>query len=109
MSLRANEAQVAPATVVDRPLRCVWTNHPTHDRSCKSGIPAAVVAAAWRRELEQGAHRGFFHFTWHGGVWLAYGLDDGQIRGIYCPTHRTARNKRSSAPEDAAPPIALSA
>jgi hypothetical protein len=92
------------------PLRCVWSDHPTHDRHCRERIPAAVVISAWRGELERGYPRGdrFFHFAWRGGVWLAYGLLDGDVRGVYCPGHSAARDARSSVPDDA-PSIALTA
>jgi hypothetical protein len=89
----------------ERPRRCVWTNHPSHDHHCREKIPAAVVIAAWRRELERGhppADR-FFHFAWRGCVWLAYGLLDGGVRGVYCPGHSAARDARSSTPEEIYP------
>jgi hypothetical protein len=93
----------------DRQLRCVSSGYLSDGCSCGSSIPASVVAFAWRRELDHGrTHGGFFHFAWHDGVWLAYGLDDGRIRGVYCPTHRAGRDERSFAPEDAYR-IALSA
>ncbi len=87
----------------ERPLRCVWTNHPSHDRHCRERIPTAVVIAAWRAELERGHPRAdrFFHFAWRGGVWLAYGLLDGDVRGVYCPGHSAARDARSFVPDDA--------
>jgi hypothetical protein len=93
-----------------RPLRCVWTNHPSHDRCCQERIPTAVVLAAWRGELERGRVRGdrFFHFAWRGRVWVAYGLLDGDVRGVYCPGHSAARDARSSAPGEVYP-IALTA
>jgi hypothetical protein len=77
------------------PLRCVWTSHPDYDHCCRSRIPARAVTAAWHRELELGrACAGFFHFTWRGRVWLAYGMLDGSVRGVYCPAHRTRREER---------------
>jgi hypothetical protein len=79
---------------LDRSLRCVWSGHPTYDRCCRARVPAAVVSAAWRRELERGRHEGFFHFSWRGGVWLAYGLADGRVRGVYCSAHRAEREQR---------------
>jgi hypothetical protein len=93
-----------------RPLRCVWTNHPSHDRCCQERIPAAVVIAAWQRELERGDTRGdrFFHFAWSGGVWLAFGLLDGGVRGVYCPGHSAARDARSSTSGEVYP-VALTA
>lgn len=91
-----------------RPLRCVWTNHPSHDRCCHTGIPASVVAAAWNRERERVNADRFFHFAWRGGVWLAYGLRDGNVRGVYCPAHSAARDARSLATDEAYP-VALTA
>ncbi len=80
---------------VERPLRCVWTSHPDHQHCCRSLIPARAVAAAWRRELELGrTGAGFFHFAWRERVWLAYGLPDGSVRGVYCPSHRAEREER---------------
>jgi hypothetical protein len=77
------------------PLRCVWTSHPHNDVSCTSRIPVRTVAAAWQRELETGRTRaGFFHFAYRGQVWLAYGLPDGSVRGVYCPAHRAQREER---------------
>jgi hypothetical protein len=92
---------IARVGVVDRSLRCVWTSHPSYDRCCRSSIPAEVVLAAWRRELERGRVHGdrFFHFAWRGGVWLAYGLRDGRVRGVYCPAHSAARDERSFVPD----------
>jgi hypothetical protein len=88
-----------------RPLQCVWTNHPSHDRCCRERIPAAVVIAAWQRELERGHPRGdrFFHFAWRSGVWLAYGLLDGDVRGVYCPGHSAARDARTSTSSEVYP------
>jgi hypothetical protein len=81
--------------VIERPLRCVWTSHPDHEHCCRSPIPARVVTAAWSRELELGRTcAGFFHFAYHGRVWLAYGMPDGGVRGVYCPTHRAEREER---------------
>jgi hypothetical protein len=90
--------------------RCVWTSHPSHDYCCRAGIPATVVLAAWGAELERGRAGGdrFFHFSWRGEVWLAYGLRNGCVRGVYCPMHSAARDGRSFAPEEAHP-VALTA
>jgi hypothetical protein len=79
---------------LDRSLRCVWSSYPTYDRCCPAQVPAAVVSAAWGRELEHGHHEGFFHFSWRGGAWLAYGLADGGVRGVYCSAHRAEREQR---------------
>jgi len=82
-------------TTVELPLRCVWTSHPHHEHGCGSRVPVRVVAEAWDRELMLGRMcAGFFHFAWHGQVWLAYGMPDGGVRGVYCPTHRAEREER---------------
>jgi hypothetical protein len=102
--------RISRVETLDRRLRCVSNGYLSDGCSCESRIPAAVVVAAWRRELERGQRNGgFFQFAWRGEMWLAYGLDDGRIRGVYCPTHRAAREARSAPPGDAAAPIALSA
>jgi hypothetical protein len=86
-----------------RPLRCVASGYLADGCSCSASVPAAVAIAAWQRELERerpkdGAHDdlhdGFFNFAWRGGVWLAYGLPGGQVRGVYCPAHRSEREQR---------------
>lgn len=77
------------------PLQCVWTRHPTNDHRCAARVPARRAAGAWRHELELGGVRAdFFHFEWRGEEWLAYGLPDGEVRGVYCPTHRAEREQR---------------
>jgi hypothetical protein len=76
------------------PRQCVWTRQPTNDHRCGARVPAWRVADAWLRELELGAPAGFFHFQWRGEQWLAYGLADGAVRGVYCPTHRARREER---------------
>ena len=55
------------------------------------------MSAAWRRELDRRRVRAdrFFHFAWQDGVWLAYGLKDGRVRGVYCPAHSAERDERS--------------
>ena len=65
------------------PLRCVSSGYLSGGCSCPRTIPAAVVVAAWARELEHAAGERFFHFAWSGGEWLAYGLEDGLVRGVY--------------------------
>ena len=86
------------AACVQHSLSCVWSDAAC-GWSCASRIPKAVVTNAWRRELEAGAAREdrFFHFIWRGGVWLAYGLKDGRVRGVYCPSHNSERAERSHA------------
>lgn len=81
--------------LVVEPLKCVWSGLPGDERSCRSRIPASVVVRAWHREMHlKGAEEGFFHFSWRSGVWLGYGCSDGRVRGVYCPTHRAARESR---------------
>lgn len=95
---------------LDRSLRCVSSGYLSDGCSCRLSIPCSVVTAAWRVERERGGACGdrFFHFAWRGDVWLAYGLRDGRVRGVYCPTHRAERDEhaslnepRGSAPESA--------
>jgi hypothetical protein len=81
----------------DRPraLRCVSSGYLTDGCSCSSRVPAAVATLAWRGERQCGRpHEGFFYFAWRGGVWLAYGLPGGEVRGVYCPAHRSEREHR---------------
>ena len=83
------------------PLKCVWSGFPNYDRSCRARIPASIVRKAWHREMQlKGGEEGFFYFSWRSGVWLAYGLRDGSVRGVYCPTHCSERDSRES-PEEA--------
>ncbi len=86
------------AEAVELPLRCV-SSDPRDGCSCKGRIPRAVVEQAWCRELAtSGDHEGrFFHLIHEGGVWQAYGLGDGQVRGVYCPSHNSQRAARSRA------------
>jgi hypothetical protein len=79
-------------------LPCVSSGSPD-GCSCRSQIARDVVAQAWTRELEAGADREarFFHFISDGGVWMAYGLSDGNVRGVYCPSHNSQRAERSRA------------
>jgi hypothetical protein len=76
-------------------LQCVSSGYLSGGRTCPRTIPAAVVVAAWARELENAAGERFFHFAWGGGEWLAYGLEDGLVRGVYCPDHSAERDGRS--------------
>ena len=82
---------------VEQPLGCVWSD-PAGGWSCQSCIPKAVVMNGWNRELDWGVREDrFFHFIWRGGVWLAYVLKDGHVRGVYCPFHNSERAERSHA------------
>jgi hypothetical protein len=76
---------------------CVWSG--IDGCSCEQTICTDAVIAAWDRELDAGGAREdrFFHFIWEGGVWLAYGLADGDVRGVYCPSHNTQRAARTHA------------
>jgi len=82
---------------MDGLLRCVSSGYLADGCSCRATIPSSVVTAAWARELELiGAHEDrFFRFAWRGGVWFAFGLHDGRVRGVYCPKHSAARAERS--------------
>ncbi|HEY4824698.1 MAG TPA: hypothetical protein VIH49_06565 [Solirubrobacteraceae bacterium] len=86
------------AVVTELPLRCVWSGS-VEGCSCHSRIDRHVVAHAWQRELGASGDREarFFHFIWDGGVWMAYGLPDGEVRGVYCPSHNSQRAERSLA------------
>jgi hypothetical protein len=87
----------AQAPREDSQLRCVSSGYLSGGCSCHSTVPAAVVDAAWARETAYGgsADDRFFHFACEGEVWLAFGLADGSIRGVYCPTHRAERDARA--------------
>jgi hypothetical protein len=88
----------------DCPVRCVSSGYLTDGHSCGSTIPLGVVRAAWDRESERAGVRrdGFFHFAWRGRVWLAFGLANGRVRGVYCPEHAAGRDSRSFAHADTA-------
>ena len=87
----------ARVDALDPQLRCVSSGYLSGGCSCRSSIPASVISAAWAIELARGGARGdrFFRIAWRGGVWLAYGLRDGGVRGVYCPSHSAARDERS--------------
>jgi hypothetical protein len=89
----------------ERSVRCVSSGYLSGGCSCRETVPTAVVDAAWAREV---AHVGsaedrFFHFACEGEVWLAFGMSDGEIRGVYCPTHRAERDARARSGRTAAP------
>lgn len=89
------------AEPVGEPMKCVWSGYPDYNRDCRSRIPASVVIKAWHREIQlKGTVEGFYYFSWRNGVWLAYGLRDGGVRGVYCPTHCVDRDSRGSQGED---------
>jgi len=97
----------------DLPLQCVSSGYLSGGGSCPRTIPAAAVITAWARELEKASGERFFHFAWGGGEWLAYGLPDGLVRGVYCPDHSAERDERSfsygSREGAASAPVALGA
>ncbi|HWX95582.1 MAG TPA: hypothetical protein VNZ01_01935 [Solirubrobacteraceae bacterium] len=80
---------------VELRLQCVSSGYMSGGSSCPRTIAAGAVLAAWALELEKTAGDRFFHFTWGGGEWLAYGLEDGLVRGVYCPDHSAERDERS--------------
>ena len=82
-------------------LRCVSSGYLADGCSCRESVPAGVARAAWALELERAGacEDRFFRFDWGGGEWLAYGLRDGRVRGVYCPEHSAARAARSSGAE----------
>jgi hypothetical protein len=97
----------------DPPVRCVSSGYMSDGCSCPATIPSAAVKAAWARELDSSATAGdrFFHFAWDREVWLGFGLADGEVRGVYCPAHRAAREGRAAGFEAQhyAPPARLAA
>ncbi len=99
MSSFSDAAEIAPlhAPAIQNQLGCVWTGASSTGCTCQSNIPEEAVTAAWRRELEQTGERAdrFFRFAWEDGVWLAYGLKDGGVRGVHCPPHRAEREERA--------------
>jgi hypothetical protein len=94
--------------VGEEPMKCVWSGYPDYNRDCRSRIPATVVVKAWHREIQlKGTVEGFFYFSWRHGVWLAYGVREGGVRGVYCPTHCHQRNSRETQGEEPATPAPL--
>jgi hypothetical protein len=86
------------APVAELPLRCVWSGA-VDGCSCQARIQREVVTRAWQQELDASGDREarFFHFIADGGVWMAYGMSDGEVRGVYCPSHNSQRAERSHA------------
>jgi hypothetical protein len=94
---RIPAAESARLDAPDEPMKCVWSGYPHYDRDCRSRIPASVVTKAWQREMHlKGTEEGFFYFSWRSGVWLAFGIKDGGVRGVYCPTHCSERDSRDT-------------
>lgn len=98
--------RAALATRSERPLRCVSSGYLSGGCSCQASIPEGVVTTAWRRELAaaDGPRDRFFRFSWRDGEWLAFGLRDGRIRGVYCPAHSAERDGRATLCEVTAGP-----
>jgi hypothetical protein len=78
-------------------LRCVSSGYMADGCSCQATVPADVVKAAWAYRLgrRRAQEDQFFTFVWQGGQWLAFGLRDGRVRGVYCPEHSAMRAKHS--------------
>jgi hypothetical protein len=91
---------ITPARRFDHVLRCVSSGYLSEGCSCQATVPSSVASAAWARELERAPAREdrFFSFVWQDGRWLAYGLRDGRVRGVYCPEHSARRAQRTSEP-----------
>jgi hypothetical protein len=96
----ANAASSTEGDLVDRLLRCVSSGYLSDGCSCRSAIPSSVVSSVWASVLDRGGESGdrFFRFVWRGGVWLGFGLQDGRVRGVYCPEHSAARAERCAVP-----------
>lgn len=73
----------------DRPLKCVASREGC---SCCETVPAGAATAAWDRAqgLGEGLD-GFFRFAWRDEAWLGFGVAGGEVRGVFCPTHRAER------------------
>jgi hypothetical protein len=79
-----------------RELRCTSTGYLRDGCRCHFTIPEHVVVEAWERERSFGNDEDrFFRVVWRDEAWLAYGVGDGSVRGVYCPDHRAEREERS--------------
>jgi hypothetical protein len=89
---------ISHQTNLDRLLRCVSSGYLSDGCSCQQTVPGSVASAAWARQLEHtpAVEDQFFRFMWHDSEWLAYGLRDGRVRGVYCPEHNAQRTERRS-------------
>ena len=77
-------------------VRCASSGYLSNGCRCHFTIPEHVVVEAWERERSFGyAEDRFFRVFWRDEVWLAYGVADGSVRGVYCPGHRAEREERS--------------
>jgi hypothetical protein len=73
-------------------FRCAWTNRPVKTQSCDRTIPAAVVAAEWKRTAGPGQHTkaGTYFECWHEGErWRSYDLGDGLVGHVCCAAQST--------------------
>jgi hypothetical protein len=79
-------------------LRCVSTGYLADGCSCPASVPVDVATEAWSTELRRGHGRTdrFFRFAWRDEVWLAFGIRDGSVRGVYCPEHGAERDERAA-------------
>jgi hypothetical protein len=89
---------ISPQTSLERLLRCVSSGYLSDGCSCQHTVPGSVAGAAWARQREHApaVEDQFFRFVWRGEEWLAYGLRDGSVRGVYCPEHNAERSERRS-------------
>jgi len=87
----------APHENLDALLRCVSSGYLADGCSCQATVPWSVVGDAWAQQLADAevVEDQFFRFVWRGGTWLGFGLHDGRVRGVYCPTHSARRAARS--------------
>ncbi len=76
-------------------LRCVSSGYMADGCSCTRTVPASVAAAAWDAERARSGERSrLFQFAWQSEVWLAFGVEGGEVRGVYCAEHRARREAR---------------
>jgi hypothetical protein len=92
-----NDLPAAGLLASSRSVRCVASGYLADGCSCGSTVPAQVLHSAWASEQDSGVlGDGFFRFDFNGEVWLSYGLQDGRVRGVYCPEHATQRDRRAA-------------
>jgi len=98
---RGLRMRTSTTTSVSQLLRCVSSGYLSDGCSCHSTVPAGVAEAAWahKRERAPACEDQFFRFVWAGGEWLAYGLRNGRVRGVYCPEHCEERAARYYSPD----------
>ncbi len=81
---------------VEDVLRCVSSGYMSDGCSCNRTVPASAAKAAWSAAQARAGGSRMFHFAWKGEVWLGFGVEDGTVRGVYCPPHRAEREARSA-------------